>query len=472
MRKQPEDKIIMNLRTLLKPHIPVSIPDYGLSYSLSAVRTSRSIRTFAFILVFTLLSLIFVLVAIPWVQTVTGEGQVTALIPNQRPQTVQAQIKGRLVRWFVTEGQYVQAGDTIAILEDIDSKFLDINLIENQSKQLEALKDRKKQIEAQVDVFRRQVDAERQAREAGVAAAKQKLQQAIQKRIAAEATVKQADLDYEIAKTRYEDRKQLFEKGLRSQRDYERDRLDLQRSEVSLTKAQTDAEGARRNEQEEKSNVTNKESEGSSKILKVMSDETKALETIASLENSIAKGTSELNTVLSRRDAAIVRSPVNGKVVRLLKLGSGETLKQGEEIAIIVPEANSLAVELMISGNDAPLLSVGRKVRLQFDGFPGFQISGWPSVSVGTFGGIVSVIDAVDDEKSSGKFRVVIRPDPSDEQWPESKFLRPGTRSLGWMQLNTVTLGFELWRQFNGFPPTVDKPKDGKKSKKDDDSEE
>ena len=462
----------MKLMSLFKPHIPQSIPNHGLSYSLTAVRTSRSMRVFAFLLLFLLVSLIIVLVGIPWVQTVNGDGQVTALIPNQRPQTVQAQIKGRLEKWYITEGQFVQAGDTIAILEDIDSKFLDFNLIENQSKQLEALKERKNQIEMQVQVFRQQVEAERNAREAGVMASKQKLQQSIQKRIAAEATVKQAELDYDIAKTRFEDRKQLFEKGLRSQRDYERDRMDLQRSEVSLTKAQTDAEGARRNEQEERSNVINKESEGSSKIFKVMSDETKAMETIASLENSIAKGTSELNTALARRNAAIVRSPVNGKVVRLLTLGSGETLKQGQEIAIIVPDANSLAVELMISGNDAPLLSVGRKVRLQFDGFPGFQISGWPSVSVGTFGGIISVIDAVDDEKSSGKFRVVVRPDPNDEQWPESKFLRPGTRSLGWMQLNTVTLGFELWRQFNGFPPTVDKPKDGKKSKKDDDSEE
>lgn len=462
----------MKLMSLFKPHIPQSIPNHGLSYSLTAVRTSRSMRVFAFLLLFLLVSLIIVLVGIPWVQTVNGDGQVTALIPNQRPQTVQVQIKGRLQKWYITEGQFVQAGDTIAILEDIDSKFLDFNLIENQSKQLEALKERKNQIEMQVQVFRQQVEAERNAREAGVMASKQKLQQSIQKRIAAEATVKQAELDYDIAKTRFEDRKQLFEKGLRSQRDFERDRLDLQRSEVSLTKAQTDAEGARRNEQEERSNVINKDSEGSSKIFKVMSDETKAMETIASLENSIAKGTSELNTALARRNAAIVRSPVNGKVVRLLTLGSGETLKQGQEIAIIVPDANSLAVELMISGNDAPLLSVGRKVRLQFDGFPGFQISGWPSVSVGTFGGIISVIDAVDDEKSSGKFRVVVRPDPNDEQWPESKFLRPGTRSLGWMQLNTVTLGFELWRQFNGFPPTVDKPKDGKKSKKDDESEE
>ncbi len=214
----------MKIKEFLKPLIPESIPDHGLSYSLTAVRTSRSIRVFALFLMFTLLSLIFVLVGIPWVQTVNGDGQVTALIPNQRPQTVQAQIKGRLMKWFVTEGQYVQAGDTIAILEDIDSKFLDFNLIENQSKQLEALKERKKQIETQVDVFRQQVDAETKAREAGVMASKQKLQQSIQKRIAAEATVKQAELDYDIAKTRFEDRKQLFEKGLRSQRDYERDR--------------------------------------------------------------------------------------------------------------------------------------------------------------------------------------------------------------------------------------------------------
>ncbi len=218
----------MKLMSLFKPHIPQSIPNHGLSYSLTAVRTSRSMRVFAFLLLFLLVSLIIVLVGIPWVQTVNGDGQVTALIPNQRPQTVQAQIKGRLEKWYVTEGQFVQAGDTIAILEDIDSKFLDFNLIENQSKQLEALKERKNQIEMQVQVFRQQVEAERNAREAGVMASKQKLQQSIQKRIAAEATVKQAELDYDIAKTRFEDRKQLFEKGLRSQRDFERDRMDLQ----------------------------------------------------------------------------------------------------------------------------------------------------------------------------------------------------------------------------------------------------
>jgi hypothetical protein len=31
----------------------------------------------------------------------------------------------------------------------------------------------------------------------------------------------------------------------------------------------------------------------------------------------------------------------------------------------------------------------------------------------------------------------------------------------GWVLLDTVPLGFELWRQFNGFPPTVAQGVDG-----------
>ena len=136
----------------------------------------------------------------------------------------------------------------------------------------------------------------------------------------------------------------------------------------------------------------------------------------------------------------------------------GETVKQGDKLVVLVPEAQSLAVEIRISGNDAPLLNIGKKVRLQFDGFPAFQIKGWPSASAGTFGGIISVIDAVDDEQFSGSFRIVVKPDLQDVPWPNSTYLRPGTKVAGWMQLNTVSLGYELWRQFNGFPISLDVP--------------
>jgi len=109
-------------------------------------------------------------------------------------------------------------------------------------------------------------------------------------------------------------------------------------------------------------------------------------------------------------------------------------------------------VELWVDGNDVPLLRDGRHVRIQFEGWPALQFSGWPSVAVGTFGGRVAVIDAVDDGK--GKFRVLVVPDRS-EPWPSGRYLRQGVRAHGWILLNRVSLAYELWRQFNGFPPAI-----------------
>ena len=64
------------------------------------------------------------------------------------------------------------------------------------------------------------------------------------------------------------------------------------------------------------------------------------------------------------------------------------------------------------------------------------------------------LMDATDDGK--GKFRILVAPDPRDKPWPSTLYLRQGVRAKAWILLNTVPLGFELWRQFNGFPPTVE----------------
>jgi hypothetical protein len=111
------------------------------------------------------------------------------------------------------------------------------------------------------------------------------------------------------------------------------------------------------------------------------------------------------------------------------------------------------AVELWVAGRDGPLISSGRKVRLQFEGWPAVQFVGWPSVAVGTFGGVVEFVDALADE--SGRYRVVVSPDPDDLPWPDNRWLRQGVRANGWVLLERVRLGFELWRQINGFPPAL-----------------
>lgn len=435
--------------------------------SIRFVKSKHSLRIFAYVLISLFILLVILLLVVPWVQTVTGKGKVTALVPGQRPQTINSQITGRLVSWLVVEGQHVEAGDTIAILADIDSKFLDTALIQNQQKQLDAIEQRRGSIISQISALRGQIEAETDARSSGVNASREKVEQAKQKRIALEERLKQVILDLNVAKQRFQDRKSLFEQGLLSQRQFENAQVEQQKADVALITLKADIEAARRQELESLENVKNKESEGTSKILKAVADESKALESVASIDNSIFKGRSDLNAFYQRKEASIVRAPIKGKIVRLFALGMGETVKQGDKLAVLVPEAQSLAVEIRISGNDAPLLSIGRKVRLQFDGFPAFQIRGWPSASAGTFGGVISVIDAVDDDQYSGSFRIVVKPDPQDVPWPNSTYLRPGTKVAGWMQLNTVSLGYELWRQFNGFPISLDvqtKKSDSKQS--------
>jgi hypothetical protein len=82
------------------------------------------------------------------------------------------------------------------------------------------------------------------------------------------------------------------------------------------------------------------------------------------------------------------------------------------------------------------------------------QFSGWPAVAVGTFGGDVAIVDAAGS--SSGDFRVVVIADETVSAWPEARFLRQGTRAKGWILLDQVSLGYEVWRRFNGFPPATD----------------
>ncbi len=168
-----------------------------------------------------------------------------------------------------------------------------------------------------------------------------------------------------------------------------------------------------------------------------------------------ANSSAELSRIevrLARQSVQSVKAPRSGTILRRMSGQESELVKPGDVLAVIVPETESRAVELWVDGNDVPLVHEGRHVRLQFEGWPAVQFSGWPSVAIGTFGGRVSFVDAADS--GNGKFRVVVVPEPG-ERWPSHRYLRQGIRANGWILLNQVALGYELWRQFNGFPPSL-----------------
>jgi RND family efflux transporter MFP subunit len=212
-----------------------------------------------------------------------------------------------------------------------------------------------------------------------------------------------AQIASETAKINYQRQEELFQKGLSSRRDFEEAKIEYKK--------------------------------------------------LLSSGEAAASELAESETKLSRQENQIIYAPKDGVILRVLAGNNATMVKAGDKIATFAPDLNDPAVELYISSNDIPLIYPGRKVRLQFEGWPAIQFSGWPSLAIGTFGGVVTAVDSSVSENS--KFRVIIKKAP-DENWPDQKFLRHGTKSYGWILLNQVQLGYEVWRQINSFPPEFD----------------
>ena len=155
-----------------------------------------------------------------------------------------------------------------------------------------------------------------------------------------------------------------------------------------------------------------------------------------------------IDVALARQKTQKVLAGASGTIFRRLSGQENVIVLKGNPIAQIVPQTPSRAVELWIRGVDISFVRVNQVARLQFEGWPAIQFRGWPEIAVGTFAGRVAFIDPTDN--GLGVFRVVVVP---TEPWPEFNFLRQGVRVQGWVQLGRVRLWYELWRQFNGFPP-------------------
>ena len=170
-------------------------------------------------------------------------------------------------------------------------------------------------------------------------------------------------------------------------------------------------------------------------------------------EESAASELAESETKLSRQENQIIYAPKDGVILKVLAGDSATVVHLGDKLATFAPNLSDPAVEIYVSGNDIPLVTEGRKVRLQFEGWPIIQFSGWPSIAVGTFGGVISSVDSSISE--NGKFRVIVKKD-KDAKWPDERFLRHGAKAQAWILLNNVSLGYEFWRQLNSFPPSFD----------------
>lgn len=175
---------------------------------------------------------------------------------------------------------------------------------------------------------------------------------------------------------------------------------------------------------------------------------------VQTMKGNVAEISAELTRLdvsMTRRSIQMVRAPRDGVILRVNAGGVSTFIKAGDVVATFVPSDAERAVEIYIDGRDIALARIGDKVRLQFEGWPIVQFSGWPSVAVGTFGGKIVAIDPTANQ--AGLFRILVAEDKSDPHpWPDDAFVRFGSKVRGWVTFETVSVGYELWRQLNNFP--------------------
>jgi multidrug efflux pump subunit AcrA (membrane-fusion protein) len=131
----------------------------------------------------------------PWVAFTVGKGQITAINPNERVQSITAPLGGFIKDWHVKEGDRVKEGQLIADLIDNDPSLLD------------------------------RLEIEMNAASTGLASAK---------------------LMMDTAKIDLERQKKLFDQGLASRKDYEKSKIEYSKLSLehsknlaTLTKSET-----------------------------------------------------------------------------------------------------------------------------------------------------------------------------------------------------------------------------------------
>lgn len=506
------------------------------------VPTKKAGKRIALTSLLTLAAVGAVLKWTPWQQTVIGNGKVGVFSVMSRPQTIDAQIGGRLVSWNVQEGQTVEKGQLLAVVEDTEARYLSTARETRLSEQLAAQRRRRekslgrlREIEAQIGslgqsrnaqipvagerreqalnrvgiarqtlkIAERRLDG---ANQVAVAQASERLRQAkirvtqaADRVVQAEQTVESDRAALDIQRTQRKRIAELFREGLRPGREDELESARLVAAEAKLAQslkareiAQKDVENARREvafvqaqnraasievQQAEAGIASARESLASAlrdvtvfglererigfdtqaALSRESANAEQVRESIASIDASIASAELELDNMRRRVAQQKIYAPLSGRVSRIGKtIGPGQTVKKDDELLEIVPVGGESAVELTLNEADASLVRVGRKVRLQFNGFPAVQVSGFPTAAVGTFSGVVTNMDPDGDGKG---VRIWVRPDAEairagkENPWPNATILRPGTGTVGWVLLERVPLWYEIWRQFNAFPP-------------------
>jgi multidrug resistance efflux pump len=393
--------------------------------------------------------LVLIILFLPWTQNISGTGAVTTLKPGQRPQTIHTAIAGRIEKWYVQEGDFVNKGDTILFISETKEDYFDPNLVKNTKSQVNAKKMAEQSYGSKVAALSAQINAIASEKDLKLEQAKNKIKQSLLKIKSDSIDLEAVKTQIKIATTQYNRAVQLNKEGLKPLTDVEEKRLKLQESEAKIITQENKLLTSKNEFINAKVEINRIIAEYAEKNSKAKSDQYTALSSQYDTEAQVNKLENQYVNYSIRNGMYYIKAPQSGYVNRALQSGLGETIKEGTPIVSIMPLKYDIAVETYVNPIDLPLVAKGEKVRVWFDGWPTIVFSGWPDMSYGTFGGKIVAIENFISE--NGKYRILIAPDNEEDPWPKQLSIGAGAQTIA--LLDNVPVWYEIWRTLNGFPP-------------------
>ena len=398
---------------------------------------------------------------LPWTQNIKVQGNVSTLYQEQRPQQLNSPIPGKIIKWYVKNGDYVKKGDTLLQLSEVKEDYLDPLLVKRTEQQVDAKKGLQKYYEAKVGTTNSQLQALNSARDLKLSQLKVKISQLNNKLAGEEAELEAAKNELRMTSDQYERQKKMYDEGLVSLTQFQQRSVSYQNALAKKTATENKLAQTR----QEIVNVSIEQNatiqDYNEKLSKTEGDRFQSMGQIEGSDGDIAKLENQVANYKARQGLYFVIASQDGQVVQINKAGIGEILKDGESIATIVPDKVDYAVEIYIKPVDLPLVKEGQRVMCIFDGFPAIVFSGWPNSSYGTFAGKVIAVE--NNISANGMFKALVIQDKNEKQWPPK--IKMGTGVQGIAILNDVPIWYELWRNINGFPPEYYEVKTEKSAK-------
>lgn len=416
----------------------------------TSVLVERKVVNRLFMKMFVACAVLFVVILfMPWTQNIQSKGYVTTLLPDQRPQSIASVIAGRVEKWYVKEGDFIKAGDTIVVISEVKPEYFDPSLLDRTRQQVENKKGSVQSYESKIQALDKQLSAFRDIKGLKTKQAYNKLRQSKLKVIADSNDLIALEAQLDIAKKQLKRTQELHDQGIKSLTELEQKKVKVQELTAKVVAQENKFLTSKNEVLNAQVEISNIQSEYNEKLAKTESEQFSALSDKFESEATVAKLQNEYSNYEIRQGMYVIRAAQDGYVTKLIRSGIGETIKEGEEIVSIMPKNYSLAVEFYVDPVDYPLVKIGEEVRLQFDGWPAIFFSGWPNTSYGTFSGKVYAMDNFISE--NGMYRILVQPNEKDKAWPEA--IRVGGGAKTFVLLNDVPIWYEMWRKLNGFPP-------------------